>query len=284
MRTVLLCAIAALIGAANFEAAAAKHNGLYFEIEGNGPAVVLIHGGQMDRRVWDDQFHVFARDYRVIRYDIRGFGKSEAPAKGYSHTDDLKALLQHLRLRHASVIGLSLGAAIAIDMALVHPEMVDGLVLVCPGLSGFSFKDTANDLRAITEAARDDGYAKAAELWLQNPYMSVAMENPALRTKLRQLSTDNARCWLNNPLLLRRLKPPAAERLKEVRAPTLVIGGQRDVSDIHAIVDKLSHEIPGAEKVLLPGAGHIVPMEQPEKFNSLALQFLHTRQKTLSKP
>jgi pimeloyl-ACP methyl ester carboxylesterase len=236
--------------------------------------VVLIHGGQMDRRMWDAQFDLFSREYRAIRYDIRGFGKSDVPTKPYSEVSDLHSLLQHLRVEKAALVGLSLGAAVAVDMAIAHPETVNALILVCPGLGGFPFKDKANDLRAVVEAARDESGEKAAELWLQNPYMSVAMENPALRDKLRQLAIDNAHCWLNNPLLIRRTKPPAAERLREIHVPTLVVGGERDVSDIQEIVAKLASEIPGAQKKILAGAGHIVPMEKPDEFNALALEFL----------
>jgi pimeloyl-ACP methyl ester carboxylesterase len=111
------------------------------------------------------------------------------------------------------------------------------------------------------DAARDEGYEKAAEIWLQNPYMSVAMENPPLREKLQQLARDNGHAWLNNPMLIRRTKPPAAVRLREIHAPTLVIGGERDVSDIHKIVTKLVSEIPDARKLIFPGAGHLVPLQ-----------------------
>ena len=124
------------------------------------------------------------------------------------------------------------------------------------------------------EAAREGNPAKAAEIWLQNPYLRVAMENPALRERLSQLARDNSHCWLNNPLLLRRTKPPAAERLREIQAPTLVIGGERDASDTHKIVAKLTSEMPRARKELVSGAGHLVPMEKPGEFNRLVLEFL----------
>lgn len=263
-----------LLGGFDSSAGSGKFDGIYFETKGRGDPVVLIHGGQMDRRMWDAQFDLFARQSRVIRYDIRGFGRSDVPGKPYSEANDLYTLLQHLRVKKASLVGLSLGAAVATDFALVHPEMVHALILVCPGLGGFPFQDKANDLRAVVEAARDYSYEKAAELWLKNPYMSVAMENPALRGKLRQLARDNGRCWLNNPVIVRRMRPPAAERLREIHAPTLVIGGERDVSDIHDIIERLTSEIPGAQKKILPVAGHLVPMEKPEEFNRLALEFL----------
>ena len=251
-----------------------KHNGIYFEAKGKGPAVILVHGGQMDRRMWDFQFDRLAQEYHVIRYDIRGFGKSDAPTRPYSYADDQKALMKHLKVLKAAIVGLSLGAAIATDFAIVYPDSVNALVLVCPGLGGFKFDDKANDLRPILDAARDENFDKVAELWLQNPYMSVAMEHPALRPRLRALSRDNARCWLNNPLLIRRLTPPAAERLREIRAPTLLIDGARDVSDIHEIVAKLAADIPDAQQQVLKDCGHIVPMENPEAFNQLLFGFL----------
>jgi 3-oxoadipate enol-lactonase len=272
-----LFAVASITLCAAFSPASArsgKHGGIYFEAKGKGFPVILVHGGQMDRRMWDFQFDLLAKDYHVIRYGIRGFGKSDIPARPYSHADDQKSILEHLGLQKASIVGLSLGAAIATDFALVYPDSVQALVLVCPGLGGFKFEDKANDLRAVTDAAREENYDKVAKLWLQNPYMSVAMEHPGLRARLRLLSRDNAHCWLNNPLLLRRLTPPAAERLREIRAPTLVIGGGRDISDIHKIVAKLSAEIPGAQQQVLKDCGHIAPMENPEAFNKLLSQFL----------
>ncbi len=259
-------------------AASGKFDGLYFESKGNGKPVVLIHGGQMDRRMWDAQFDVFARHYRVIRYDIRGFGKSSTPAKPFSNHEDLHLLLRHLQVKKASLVGLSLGAALAVDFALARPDEVESLLLVCPGLSGFPFEDKANDLHAVIEAAQDENFDKAAKLWLANPYMSVAMENAALRDRLRQLARDNAHCWLNNPLLVRRSRPSAAERLREIRAPTLIIGGERDVSDIHKIVAKLASEITGARKQSVDDAGHLVPMEKAQEFNRLALDFIQKGQ------
>jgi 3-oxoadipate enol-lactonase len=253
---------------------AAEHSELFIEVKGHGPALVLIHGGQMDRRMWDDHFDSLAEKYRVIRYDIRGFGLSKAPSRAYSHVDDLDFVLRQSNVKNPILIGLSLGAAISIDYALVHPENVRGLVLVCPGLGGFPFQDRANDLRAVVDAARDDEIARATQLWLENPYMSVAMEQARLRPRLEQLARENVRAWINNPLLLRKLNPSSAERLKEIKRPTFIIGGERDVSDIQKIIEKLSSEIAGAKKVIIPGAGHIVPMETPKVFREHLLSFL----------
>src|SRR4030095_15664614 len=101
------------------------------------------------------QFDVLAKDYQAIRYDMRGFGKSDVPNRPYSYADDQKSLMTHLGVQKAAIVGLSLGAATATDFAIVYPESVQALVLVCPGLGGFKFEDKANDLRAIGDAARE---------------------------------------------------------------------------------------------------------------------------------
>jgi pimeloyl-ACP methyl ester carboxylesterase len=261
----------------------ARVNGakLYYEMKGKGPTLVLIHGGQMDRRMWDMQFDLFAGSYRVIRYDVRGYGKSDVPRRGFAHEDDLFELLRLLGADKVSIIGLSLGGRIAIDFAIKHPQMVESLVLAGPGLSGFKFSDQSG--WSIVEAARDEGLTKAAEMWLKHPYMAPAMENPAIRQKIRQLAIENGHVWLENPIFEREMKPPAIERLSQIRVPTLIVVGDRDVEDIQKIVDTLKGGISGSEKLVIRGAGHIVNMEKPEQFNQVVLEFLGKKRSPLGR-
>ena len=248
---------------------------LYYEAAGKGRPVVLIHGGQMDGRMWDEQFTLLAQSYRVIRYDVRGYGRSTVPTKPYSNVDDLDRLLTHLGVSRAVLVGLSLGGGISVDYALVHPERVEALVLSGPGLSGYSWspESVAGSWKIIT-AARDEGFARATELWLQDPMMSAAMENGRIAARVRELVSANEHVWLMNPFLERELKPPAAGRLAEIRAPTLVLVGSRDVADIQRIGDLVAEQVPGARKETVEGAAHIVNMEKPEEFNRLLLDFL----------
>src|SRR5438445_8825693 len=118
---------------------------LFYEEAGSGPAVVLVHPGLWDSRIWDPQFHVFAERFRTIRYDVRGYGGSTKPEREYSNVEDLYAVLTHLDVERAAVIGCSMGGQIAVDFTLEHPEMVTALVPVAAGLSGYEVYDEQAD-------------------------------------------------------------------------------------------------------------------------------------------
>ncbi len=249
---------------------------LFYETAGRGAPVVLIHGGQMDRRMWDPQFEPWSRSFRVLRYDVRGYGRSATPTLPYSDVEDLAALLDFLKVPRAHLVGLSLGGRIAIDFSLVHADRVASIVAVGPGLSGFPWSDTGSWMKTV-RAAQEGGGEAAAELWLKDPYMLPAMEHADLAPRLRQLALENARVWLENPLLEKGIDPPAFQRLGEIRAPMLVIVGERDVPDIQKIVDRLASGVRGAKKVAIPGAGHIVNMEKPAEFDRAVLEFLRAQ-------
>jgi pimeloyl-ACP methyl ester carboxylesterase len=249
---------------------------LYYEVMGEGYTIVLIHGGKLDGRMWADQFREFAKHYKVVRYDVRGYGKSEMPQKPYSDVEDLCSLSKFLNVDKACLVGLSMGGKIAIDFALQHPEMADVLIPVAPDLSGFNWSDDKimQGYQAILETARDQEESKAVEMWLRFPLFAPAMENPAVAPRIRKIVQENSHVFLLNPLLRRPLKPPAIQRLSEIRIPTLIIVGDRDVSDIKAITDTLEANITGAKKMVIFGAGHLVNMEKPEGFNQIVLDFL----------
>jgi len=252
-----------------------KTDGLYYEIEGEGSPIVFLHGGMMDRRMWAPQFRHFSSSNRVIRYDARGFGKSAPPRKAFSHYDDLAMLMDHWGLEKATLCGLSLGGMIATDFALCHPERVDKLILAGPGISGYpESPETVQSLWQIIAAAREGDHTKATELWLANPYMAPAMEQKHLQGRLRRISRDNAKSWMNNPLWERPLDPPAWSRIEELTVPTLLILGKHDVPDIYTIVSEIAKKVKGARLARIPGAGHIVNLERPTLFNQTMAEFL----------
>ena len=248
---------------------------LYYEMSGRGRTVVLIHGGLADNRVWDDQFNELARHYKVIRYDLRGFGKSAFSMGPYSHIEDLDALLKFLKVERASLIGLSLGGIIAVDLALERPKMVDALLLVSPGLRGHTFTKNEKAV-AIQKAAEDQGMEKAIEMWLSHPYFATGKKNPVYTRRTRRMLADNFRYWgpTPSPIIIKWPVRASLERLSEIDVPTLVIVGEQDEPNILAIADTLKAGIAGARKVLLADVSHHLNMEKPKEFNRIVLDFL----------
>ncbi len=252
---------------------------LYYEVVGAGPTVVLLHGGNLDHRMWDEQLPVLRPHFRVIRYDARGFGHSSPADTAFEAQADLYALLQHLAVHDASLVGLSLGARTAIDFALNHPEMVHKLVLAGPGLSGWqdwSAEDTTWHIAARRAGKANDSVGMAMS-WLQSDYMRPAMEQPPLAKRLRAIAAGNATYWMGlfrHGDLERPADPSALGRLSEIRARTLLLVGDRDSPVIRRIVDTLSSRIRGSVVVLIHGAGHMVNMERPAEFNRAVLDFL----------
>jgi len=246
---------------------------LYYEEAGSGRPLVLIHGFTFDMRMWDDQFEPFAQYFRVIRYDVRGYGRSSPPtSEPYSHADDLKALLDQLGISRANLLGLSLGAAIAINFTLTYPTMVSALVLADAVLWGHSWVETESG--DVWRAGREAGIREAKRLWLWHPMFDAARENPNVAGRLSRMVADYSGWnWENDDPGIYP-DPPDSQRIGKITAPTLAIVGARDIPDFHVIADTLSHTIPNARKVALQGVGHMCNMEDPEAFNEVVLTFL----------
>jgi 3-oxoadipate enol-lactonase len=245
---------------------------IWYAERGAGPAVVLIHGGNLDSRMWDRQVQALAPSFRVIRYDVRPYGRSSAPTAPYHAVDDLRALLDHLKIERAHLVGLSLGGRIAIDFSLRYPARADRVVVSGPGLTGFQWSpDEA--FKPMAEAARQGNLDKAVELWLRHPYMAPAMSNPALANEIRQIAHGNEHIWKLTDYE-RFDSPPAMQRLAEIKVPLLVLVGERDVPDIHAIVKLLEDRVKGARVIRIPRVGHMLNMEAPDEFNRLIREFL----------
>ncbi len=256
--------------------AAVNGTRLYYEVAGEGQPLVLVHGFSLDTRMWDAQFELLAQHYRVIRYDLRGFGKSALPSSAsYAHHQDLKALLDHLGIAQAYLLGLSLGGAITLEFTLAYPELTHALILVDTVLWGFqwSAEQSAMD-GAIWTRARESGVQAAKELWLDHPLFGPARKNPAAAPRLEQIVSDYSGWHLVHSDPGRAPDPPAARRLDQVHVPTLVIVGERDLPDFRRIADTCKQQIANARKVILPDAGHMSNMEAADRFNETVLGFL----------
>ena len=254
---------------------------LYHEAKGTGPVVVLMHGGLLDGRTWDEQFELLSKQYRVIRYDARGHGRSSIPAGDYSNYEDLHELLVALGVPHATLVGLSLGGRTAIDFALACPAMVDAVVAVAPGLSGWTFDDPvlAEHERGAKAAAAAGDRAMIVEWfqrsWTDGPKRTPQQVDPVVRERVRLMALETLTKLGAGRGELKEMG--AAGRLGELRVPLLAIVGDLDMSDIHEIVDQLVAKVPGARKVVIAGAGHMVNLERPTELNRALMEFLRSR-------
>lgn len=248
---------------------------LYYEVMGSGPPLVLVHGFSLDCRMWDDQMAAFAARHRVIRYDLRGFGQSPVPAAPYAHVEDLKALLEYLGIAQAAILGLSFGGGIAIDFALAYPDATQALIPVSTVLGGYRWTpDFGASLGAVYKIGRSSGIEAAREQWLAHPLFGPLQEREvAWQHFAPMVAAYSGWHWVNaDPG--HAPDPPAIERLAAIAAPTLVVVGEREVPDFRAVAEVLVARIPGARRVVLPGVGHMVNMEDPGSFNRIVLDFL----------
>lgn len=259
---------------------------LYYEMLGEGHPLVLIHGGYMDRRMWDDQFHAFAEHYRVIRYDVRGFGKSELPPVAYADRQDLYELLNYIGVEKTYLLGLSLGGIIAIDFALERPDMVDALILVGSPVPGFPVELLYTKEQLEQQRSRWAAFEKAilernrpamVAALMQDPTLVPSPKYPAARERVRKNLSEYSFVWVLDPAPKQDLEPPAYERLTEIQVPTLIVMGAEDDPRLFKDADKLERDIVRASRVTIAETHHMPNMEKPEEFNTLILDFLGRR-------
>jgi pimeloyl-ACP methyl ester carboxylesterase len=252
---------------------------LYYEVAGTGPALVLIHEGLADHRMYDDQFFYFAQYYRVVRYDLYGFGRSGLPEQEYNYYDSLRMLLRHLNIDRAVLWGMSLGGNIALDFTLQYPEMVNGLVLMAVGMRGYPNAEEDNVRFApMAEAFKSGDFVRALELsvrlWFDGSERGPDEVDPTARERFRNLYLDVLRRSRDGMRSGVMLEPPVHTRLAEIHVPTLAVVGSGDAVTVKHVADTLASEITGARKVVIPKVAHLLNMELPAEINNLVLNFL----------
>jgi pimeloyl-ACP methyl ester carboxylesterase len=250
-----------------------------YEFEGAGSALVMIHAGIADLRMWDDQFLAFAQHHKVIRYDMRGYGKT-APVDGeFSGHEDLYALLKYLNVEKACVMGCSKGGGVAMNFTLEHPEMVSGLIMVCSGPPGFELDAPPppiwDELGAAWKAGDLEKVASMeTHIWVDGLTRTPDQVDARVRdkvTEMNMIALNNEKLELGKEV---ELDPPAAKRLGEIHIPTLLIVGQYDTPYILAAGDFMAANIAGAQKIMMPTA-HVPSMERPHELNQHVREFLN---------
>ncbi|MGE5225564.1 MAG: alpha/beta fold hydrolase [Planctomycetaceae bacterium] len=254
---------------------------LAFEDAGEGPVVVLIHPGLWDMRTWDPQVPTFVdAGFRVLRYDVRGYGRSSRPDPGiaYSHVRDLQALLDAREVETTAIVGCSMGGEIDLDFALTHPDRVWALVLVSPGLGGFEATQEEDDWFAdlvvpIEAAVAAGDLERAQDLRLELLWAPLGTDDEAGR-RIREIAFDNLHELTMDESGAEELDPPAAHRLHEVDLPTLVMKAEADPPYMRRIADVIAAGVVDGRVVQIEDADHVVNLRRPSAFDAAVLAFL----------
>jgi len=238
---------------------------IYYEECGSGPAaVILLHDAWLHSVTWEDEWRPLCAKYHALRYDRRGYGKSEAAKAEYSPVEDLLALINDRKIQRAVLVGSSTGAGIAVDFALAHPEAVQGLFLIGPIIDGLP-TSTEFEVRAARNSAPiKEGDAKAAaENWSRDHYILGEGHEPERARFLAELdaSLQNLK---NGDEFAAKISPAAGTRLGDIHVPTDVLVGEVDIADVHAEAGTIEERISGAQRDVVINAGDLVQLEQPE--------------------
>jgi pimeloyl-ACP methyl ester carboxylesterase len=245
--------------------------GLAYDLVGEGSLVVLIHGSNLDRRMWEAEVAWLQEHTRVLWYDLRGQGASDDPAEAYSNHADLLALLDELGEREVSLIGLSGGAQVALDVALEAPQLVQRMVLVSPSLIGYVPDKMPSFFAGLRAALQVGDFERANEVLLDSPIMSVP---PRFAGLVRTMVEDNSRLWTIPYSLVEQVSPPAIERLETIRTPTLILVGANDLEAIRAQSQLLERRLGDARRVTITGGGHLLNLTSPDAFRQAVSAFL----------
>jgi len=253
---------------------------LAFESTGAGAALLFIHAGIADHRMWGPQWNAFRPSFHLVRVDLRGFGNSPGKTANDEDPEDLTPVLDRLGVGKVALVASSFGGNVAVDFALTHPSRTTALVLVGT-LAGMS--DPSLQLAAIwteIEAAQEAGeIERGLELenraWVDGPSRTPAQVDPDVREFVR---TMNRRVWeraaSESPLGSSAPPVDRVGRLGEIAVPTLLIEGTLDQPDVGISMDRLALGIPHAQRIRISDAAHFPNLEQPETFNAATLAFL----------
>jgi pimeloyl-ACP methyl ester carboxylesterase len=254
-----------------------KNGELYYEVKGQGKeTIVFVHDGLVHAEVWENQFSTFAENYRVIRYDRRGYGRSINPDTTYSNVEDLRAVFDYFKIHKAIVIGMSAGGGLAIDFTLKYPEKISSLILVGAVVSGFSYSEhmlTRGGRLTLEDYTNQE---KLLEYFVKEDPYEIAPENQEAREKLWKIMEANPHnIDFSKNRLAEQPERPAVEALNEIHAPALIVVGEYDIPDVFAHAGAIEAGIQHSQKVIIRNAGHLVPFEQPDLFNTQIMNFLN---------
>src|SRR3954466_15580304 len=248
---------------------------IHFENVVERPADVLLHPGLWDMRTWEPQIPTLLdAGFRVVRFDQRGYGTSSMPERPYSSVEDTIAVLDERGIETAAFVGCSMGGAVALQTGIEHRDRAWALVPVASGCPGFPWDEELEaTLFAPIEAAMEAGDLVLATDEAMKGRTALGTDDP-IGAAVRAIALDNTQNFTIDEELDVWAKYPTYDHLEEIDVPTLVIVGDTDVRTIEEVADLLAARIPGARKVVIEQADHVVNMRQPQAFDPAVVPFL----------
>ncbi|HVF77426.1 MAG TPA: alpha/beta hydrolase [Solirubrobacteraceae bacterium] len=240
--------------------------------DGDGPPVVLVHAGVADARMWEPVLPALTPSHRVVRFDMRGFGRTRSTKGTFDPAGDIAGLFDALDVAEAHVVGASFGGLIALELAAAQPQRVASLVLLAPALPDIepspellAFAEAEE--KAITVGRIDDAVEINVKMWAQDSTPEVrelvaVMQRAAFDLQLREGADPEE------------LEPPVSARLSTIRMPTTIAVGDRDVVDFTQIAERLERDLPDATLHHIADAGHLLALDQPDEVAQLVLSHL----------
>jgi 3-oxoadipate enol-lactonase len=251
---------------------------LAWTADGEGPAILLVHAGVADQRMWEPLVPLLAREHLVVRFDLRGFGRTSSSAGTFSFQGDALAVLDAAGVSRAAVVGASYGGKLALDLAAAEPDRVAALILLAPGLNAHQWSDEVQAFGQAEDEALERGDIDSAvelnlRMWVDGPTRSPQDSDPSIRA----LVADMQRRVFELQLQDETWYDAAAPQLSDIAPAALVMVWDRDVADFARIAERLAEELPHASLARVEQAGHLLALELPELVAGDVLTFLRGR-------
>ncbi len=254
---------------------------LYYEIAGKGTPLVFIHAGITDSQQWTHEFTHFSQDYQVVRYDLRGYGKSDKVKGAFSHLEDLTVLIDTLDIQPPIILmGCSLGGVLCMEYAIEHPEEIKALIIVGPGLCGLELDvDEPEEFSAAKEAFEAGDLNQLAEIETQIWFDSMDHDPEHVDCSMRALlyemqHSGKEQDGTKEGKSRTEIKESIQECLEKIHFPVLILVGAYDLSYMHATADFMTDHLQSARKEVIEGAAHLPNLDQPQLCLEAVKEFL----------
>jgi 2-hydroxy-6-oxonona-2,4-dienedioate hydrolase len=254
---------------------------IYYESAGSGQPFIMIHAGIADCRQWNNEFIQFSNFFQVIRYDMRGYGRSDPVQGDFSHLQDLTALLEYLHINGTAILmGCSMGGSLALDFALEYPSKVKALIMVDAGPTGLTLDvPVLSEFAEIEKNYNEGNLDLVVELETHLWFDGIKRTPQQVNTGMRELVYEMNRNGLMHDAkrLGNRIsdtKTPAVERLGGLNLPMLIIVGAYDTPYLLAAATYMVDKIPTAQKVIIEDAAHLPNLDHPIEFQKVVAKFL----------